>query len=236
MKNLRVSILAFLPLLLLLARPGASAAETRYISDVLVVSLREAPAADAKLIRTLLTGTHLEVLEEIEGYVRVRAPGGEEGWVRSQYVTRETPKAEVIARYEKETERLKKKVAELEERLAASSEKARSSVQEATARLRRLEKDLKAARKEASGLKAELAEVTEKYTALQENARNVVAITEERDRLLEARERLTNEVDHLTNENRRLMRTGMIKWFLAGAGVLLVGWFAGKRSRRRRFY
>jgi len=43
-------------------------------------------------------------------------------------------------------------------------------------------------------------------------------------------------VGYLRQENERLSRTGMIRWFLAGAVVLLVGWMVGRVSRKKKKY
>jgi len=45
------------------------------------VNLREGPGMDQKIIRVLKKGTKLTVLEEKQGWLRVRLEGGAEGWV-----------------------------------------------------------------------------------------------------------------------------------------------------------
>jgi len=223
---------------LILLGPGSASvfAETRYISDVLVVSMRTAPNTGAELVRTVLTGTPLEVVEDQGRFIRVRTKEGEVGWILSQYTTTETPKAEVIARYKKETARLKERVAELESSQKKIKLDAKSTSQDARKRIGELEKTVAELRKEASRTASELEETSNSYNALRESSRNVVEISTERDRLQEANERLNTEIEHLLSENTRLSRSGMVKWFLAGGGVLLVGWFAGKRSRKKRLY
>jgi SH3 domain protein len=47
-------------------------------------------------------------------------------------------------------------------------------------------------------------------------------------------EKLSSKVQLLNAENSELKRTGMIKWFLAGGGVLLFGWIIGRISRKKR--
>jgi SH3 domain protein len=60
-----------------------------------------------------------------------------------------------------------------------------------------------------------------------------VAITNERDLLKETNEKLAAEVQALTAENSDLLRTGALRWFLAGGGVLFLGWLIGKASRKK---
>ena len=45
---------------------------------------------------------------------------------------------------------------------------------------------------------------------------------------------LTSEIRSLTEENSVLLRTGAIKWFLAGGGVFCFGWLLGKLSRKKQ--
>jgi SH3 domain protein len=62
----------------------------------------------------------------------------------------------------------------------------------------------------------------------------VVEIVEARDRLQKTNDQLSAEVSALTAENSDLMRTGALKWFLAGGGVFLLGWLIGKMSRKKQ--
>ena len=69
---------------------------------------------------------------------------------------------------------------------------------------------------------------------MQKDAKNVVNISEERNQLREANQELTIAVTSLEDEVEGLAMTGIIKWFLAGGGVLLLGWIIGKLSGGRR--
>ena len=57
-------------------------AETRYISDQLVVSLREQPQKGAQLITYLKTGMAVEILEEDGEYIKVQTEAGEIGYIK----------------------------------------------------------------------------------------------------------------------------------------------------------
>ncbi len=74
----------------------------------------------------------------------------------------------------------------------------------------------------------------ENYSTLLAQSENVVAIAEERDQLLKDKSKLTSEVTSLRNQNEELSDTRMIKWLLAGGGLLLVGWIIGKIYRKKR--
>lgn len=58
----------------------------------------------------------------------------------------------------------------------------------------------------------------------------------ERDSLLEENKRLMADNERLESKVRRTERRELMYWFLAGAGVLFVGWIIGKASRQKRYY
>ncbi len=189
-----------------------SFADTRYISDTLVVTVRAQPGNGEQILDTVRTGTPLEVLEELKNYLRVRTPKGVEGYVRSQYVSAEVPKAEQIKQLKTANSQLQKKIAELTTRLNNSSKEAAS---------------LTAVSQELSRVKAD-------YQALQKASANVLQITRERDQLQQENSNLTERMQRLKEESSLYLRTGVIKWFLAGAGVLFFGWILGKLSRKKK--
>ena len=97
-------------------------AETVYVNDVLRVNVREAPGRTAESLGVVITGMELEVLEHRDGYVKIRAPGGLEGWMKDDYVSTEKPSAVVAEELTQQSDTLRSRVAELEEQLAAARE------------------------------------------------------------------------------------------------------------------
>lgn len=67
---------------------GAVAAETRYVSDDLEVTLRTGQSTSHQIVRMVKSGTAVEALETDAntGYSKVRTPSGSEGWVLSRYL------------------------------------------------------------------------------------------------------------------------------------------------------
>lgn len=106
-------LLLFLPILLSV-QLGIGRAERRYVSDRLIITLRETPNTNGRVLRTLKTDTPVEVLEESGRYLRIRTEAGEEGWVEKQYITPETPKPIIMARLHDEMNRLQEKIKEFE--------------------------------------------------------------------------------------------------------------------------
>lgn len=68
-------------------------AETVYIKERQVASVRSAPAADGQIVGRAATGTGLELLEQNDTHSRVRIADGTEGWVANSFIGREKPAA-----------------------------------------------------------------------------------------------------------------------------------------------
>lgn len=225
-----------LPLLLLLVvfSPLTAAAETRYVSDQLIITLRRGMGEEYRILKTLPTGTPLEVLEEHDRYLKVREPDGVTGYVLKQYVSSETPKSQVIARLEKERTRLREQLSKAEEELKGFHDRLAEVKAAGSQETQLLQQEVSRLQSLSEQVRSELAEVRSRYEALQEKSSHVVDLVAERDQLKEENARLTREVQELREENHELLRTGLIQWFLAGAGVFFGGWLIGKLSRRKR--
>lgn len=216
--------------------PAIAAAETVYVSDQLLITFRQGKSTEHKILKTLKTGTPLEILKREEGdnYVKVRLQSGEEGYVLSQYLTNETPKHILISRLEKQVEKIGEQLARSNAKRAESSQELNTVQEKQSQKEDALTGSIKELNRDLAKTKEELRTTTVKFNTLVENSGKVVEITNDRDRLQKSNKKLSAEVRSLTTENEDLLRTGMIKWFLAGAGVLFIGWMIGKISRKKR--
>lgn len=206
-------------------------AETRYVTDQLIVTVRTGPSTKNKILQSLKTGAPVEVLaEEGADYLRVRTNKGIEGYTLKQYYSKEIPKAQQIRRLENEKANLLKKIAVLEETQANTTQQLTErdqAIQAEKSQLSQVEEALNAQ-------KAATVALQDKYNRLQQDAGQVVQITDERNRLKQQNQLLSDRLDTLQEENARLLRSGMINWFIAGACVFGGGWLAGKLSRKKR--
>lgn len=212
-------------LVLLLVSAAAVLAETRYVSDQLVVSVRSNTTKNYETLDNLPTDTPLEVLAEDANFVKVRTPKGVVGYVTSQYVTKRVPKPIQIAELKKQKDALEAKLEELQLNFKGANNLATTS----QSTLDQLNKDLEQTQQQ-------LTDISNKYTDLQERSKDIINMTTERDQLLEANSQIRNELQVLKEENAGFHRSNMIQWFLAGGGVFLVGWLAGKMSRKKQRY
>lgn len=159
-------------------------AETRYVNDELHITLRTGPSTKHQIVRTLVSGTRLEVLEENEAdprYVKVRTDKGAEGWVLAQYLvnipiardrlrqaeTRVQVLGEENARLSSELETLRRTqqaITDERDRLGDNIKELESQLVE----LRKAAADPLALRKENKQLRGELSAAMQDATALRE--------------------------------------------------------------------
>jgi len=174
---------------------------------MLILTFRKGPGPGYPVISALKSDTPLTIIEERSGYLKVAIASGEQGWVDKSYVVTDPPKSIIIAQ-------LKKENAALGERIKALSEQADQVVME------QLEKENRSLTQNLEILKS-------KYTALKAASTNITDTLEENKRLKTRNSSLSATLAQQKGKNKFLFKTGMIKWFLAGVGVLLLGWGIG---------
>jgi len=144
-------ILTLATILVVLFLTTVAWAETRYVTDQLVLTLRQGPSGNSKILKTLPTDTSLEVLGSSGEYLQVRTAEGEEGYVIERYLTTATPKAKIIAKLEEENQSLAQKLGKAEEILAKQEQvlKTRNEAEDTKAREKAaLEAEVEALRQE----------------------------------------------------------------------------------------
>ena len=211
-----------------------AAADTRYVGDQLVITLRQGKSTKHKIMKTLKTGTPMEILEEDPTYFKVRISDGTEGYVLRQYISSELPKALRIKELEIKNSGLQNKIGELEKaknnleiQLDEIQKKYALEVSELKTKSTNLEQNIDLALNNQD-------EMTEKYNTLLAQSENVIQISDEREKLLKDNIKITAGIKELRKKNKKLSDSKMIKWFLAGGGVFFFGWMIGKISRKRR--
>jgi SH3 domain protein len=201
--------------------PLSAFAATMYISDELTVPLRRGPSNGHKIINAALpSGLALEVLGEdsAAGFTRVRTPNGTEGWVPTQYLTNQPAAKDRLAAATKRIETLE-----------AQLKSTRENFQ-----------DVRGARTEVEGRAAQLAKENQRLqTELAEIRRvSATAITQfqENKQLKTDNASLQTQVSQLTDEVSTLKRNAMLRWFLAGGALVLLGLVLGAwiKSRPKR--
>jgi len=66
-------------------------AEKRYVTDRILLGIHAAADEKSTLIKSVPSGTELEVIDTTEGFIQVKLDDGTEGWVSEGFVMKETP-------------------------------------------------------------------------------------------------------------------------------------------------
>jgi SH3 domain protein len=233
---MRCRIIPSVLLLLTFCLPAVPAfADTRYVVDELIITMRLGKGTGYKILKSLKTGTAVEVLEDDDkSYLKVRTADGVEGYVLRQYISKKPPKTKQIEELEALNRSQQKQINSLETARNVLAEKLETIEEEYGGKFAGMSS-------RAAGLEQELEQavsrerlLAERYTTLETQSKNVVAIAADRDDLQQRNIKLETEVMELRQKSEKLADTRMIKWFLAGGGVFLFGWIAGKISRKKR--
>ena len=193
-------------------------AETRYVTDLLKLPLRTGPSTEYKILALVVSGQQLAVVEPGENWSMVRLDNGKEGYVLNRYLVAQPTSAVRLEQLESKYAALRQQATALIEennRFKEENQTFKSTLDSNEKALTKLDtdyKELKASAAEFLSLKKKYQEVS---TQLAEK---------------------TKRANALDKELRGLEMNQYIKWFLAGSGVLLVGFiigFSAKRGRRR---
>lgn len=198
-------------------------AETRYISDQLIVTVRSGKGNQYKILETLPTATPVKVLEEGKNYVKVVTQKGTEGYIQRHYVSATLPKKIKI-------QQLTKEIAVLQRQLETQQQSVRA-FQDTTGEQQNRMTELSAQLDQAL---LTLKKKEEVYQDLRNKSENVLNLSTQNERLAEDNNLLNSELLVLREENQNFHRSNMIQWFLAGAGVFFGGWLIGKISRKKK--
>ena len=193
-------------------------AESLYVSDTMKIMMRTGPGNDRKIISQIGVGKKVEVLEPGEEWSLVRLDNGKEGWVISRFLTDKIPSDIELEILKSKHEALMAKAATMQEEnslLKAENKKLNTEFAVITKKLQKTSKDYEA-------LKIDSKEFLKLQSKFKESS----------SKLAEK----TKKAEKFEDELTKLLWNQNIKWFLSGAGVLILGFIIGfstKRQRRR---
>ena len=190
--------------------------ESMYVTDVLKLTLRSGPSTEHKILAVVESGQQVEMLEPGEDWSLVRIADGKEGYVLTRYLVPEATHNVRLAQLQAKHKTVMQQAAALLEentQIRNDNKKLKSTSDEN-------EKTLKKLRSDYDKLKAGSAE----YITLKEKYKTVSGQLAEQ----------TQRADTLDEELKAIEINQYIKWFLAGSGVLLVGFIVGFSARRQR--
>jgi len=199
------------------------AAETKYVREIVFVTLREAPGLKNKVITTLKSGQELEILKAGKEWTQVRVANGTTGWVLSRYVTAKKPSSYFLNRLKASQQTLQeqaKSMSEKNKNLQAEIQRLKEQYQSRITELENAKQKLTQASRSYGDLKKESAG----YLQLKTNYEKAVARLSEANKHTEKYQKALEKIEFRND----------IKWFLSGAGVLVFGFLIGLSARPRR--
>jgi len=196
--------------------PPAVFAKNMYVTDFLKLTLRSGPSTGHKILAVVESGQSVEVLEAGEDWSLVRIHNGKEGYVLTRYLVSEpTHNIRLEQLQKKHSLLMQQSAARFEEntRLKAENKKIRTALNDS-------EKTLKKLRLQYDKLKTESAEFLTLKSRYQKSAAQLTT--------------QTRRAEKLDEQLSKIEMNQYIKWFLAGSGVLLLGFIIGFSARRQR--
>lgn len=204
MKKNAVFLLALmLPLL-------AQAAEVKYVSDELKITLRTGQGSQYQILKTLPSGTRLTVLETgEEGYSLVRTKDDVEGWVLSRFLIDQPIARDQLAAARKKLERIQTQNSQLKQDQAE------------------LKTQNTSLNTELEQLKNKQNSTGQELEKLKQVAAKPILLEKQNQELKQQNVSLEKEFQLVQQENQVLRDRANRDWFIAGAGVLLGGILLG---------
>ncbi|MBW2489611.1 MAG: TIGR04211 family SH3 domain-containing protein [Deltaproteobacteria bacterium] len=209
-------------------------ADTRYVSDRLIISVRDGQNQDAAVLGYIETATPVDILEEKEDLLRIRTENGIEGWVQAKYIVSEKPKAIIIENLKNDIMALNKEVETLKNEQDSASNallKTKNMYQE---KIEELTEEVNINQKFAAKAKSDFIQLNKKYTALLNYSKNSEELIGEVEKLKKLNVELNTEVKSLKKDRKNPLKSNRIQSFIAGAGVLLFGFILGGSTRKKK--
>ncbi len=187
------------------------AADTRYVSDQLEITLRTGQSTKHSIVRMLKSGTPVTVIEvDAENdYAHVRTQEGTEGWVLTRYLMNTASARDRLASAQQRLASIESENKQLKERLAKLGEQQKEVTQQhqdAASSARQLQQEL---------------------TQIRNTAANALTLDSENKTLKEQHVQLRTELQLVQQENATLKDRSDQDWFMKGAGVVIGGILLG---------
>jgi SH3 domain protein len=195
-----------------------ASAEKQYISGVTSITLRNEPGNERKILEMIPTGSVVEVVEPGEEWSLVISERGNQGYVLSRFLSSDTPPSVALIKLQEKYDQMISQMADPAQEIERLREQNEQLIS-----------DLDGARTSLQTLKAD-------YEKLKSESKDYLAIQSKFDMAQEELSAATTRNKQLTEEVSAIKTHQRLRWFLTGAGVLLLGVIIGvvaKRPRRR---
>ncbi len=199
--------------------PTTALAKYLYVIPTAEIAVRSGKGNEYRVIDVIINGSRVELLKEDGNWAKVRTSNKKKGWMPKRYLSASPPLKDVVASLQAQRDQLKKKTTEVSEQL-----------DEATEARNQYEQDLKTCILDRD-------QIRKTYNSLKEDAADVIYVKQALSETAEELQEVKHKYTIAQQENEHLRDNSRIKWFLAGGGILIVGWIIGlitTRGRKRR--
>lgn len=202
--------------LVLLSCNTALAAHTaKTLSDV---NLRAGKGTETQAIAIIKSGKQVSILEDGEIWVKIATSEGKQGWINKKFLTK--------IKGEPETKPEDKQNPQ-EETVTPPPQK--EPVEDEAKDTQETKPDPE---HEIQSLRAQLDDMTMQLEALKKETADCINLKPEHEKALAEIDNLNKTIDEM---DKKIVAKG-VRWFLAGAFVLLMGWFLGLNTRQKTRY
>lgn len=192
---------------------------TMYVAPRNELPVRTGKGFKYRIIAILRDGSKVTLIKTDGDWAYIRLQDGREGWVLKRYLSKEIPLKQQIAKLKQQNQELLTKLTNANKTISD------------------LQNKLDTLTSQNSILKNKLDYITNAYTQLKHDAANVISLKKAYESSQRELQQAKQQIVILETQNNHLKNSDRIKWFLAGAAVLLIGWLIGLimgRGRRRR--
>lgn len=225
---------ALAALTFLLFLTGNAAMAAYIVKTTTDVNLRAGKSTDSQAIAIVRSGKQLTVLEDGDIWLKVSTDEGKQGWINRKFVTKSKNASESKSETKSEPKPEGKNSAHEETMGELQGETLTPPPQ----------KDLPAEDVKAGGhetltpeqqihaLKTQLDDANMQLEAIKKDTADCAKIKPEYEKARAEIENLNKTIDEM---DKKIVAKG-VRWFLAGAAVLLLGWFLGMNTRSKNRY
>lgn len=202
----------------LLLTAFTSAAETRYVTEDLTITLRTGPGKDRKIIAFPKSGTPLEIISPGDEYTEVQMANGKQGWVLTRFLTSHVPADLVLAQLQKKHARVVEQYEELRNRASNLNTESKDLAGELAATQKALDK------------------LTSEHETLKSESQEFLKLKAKYEKAVKDSADARARADKVDKELQQLYSSELNTGLLYGGGLIVLGFITGfivKRPKRK---
>jgi len=197
---------------------AAAWAEPVYVSENIKLTVRRDPGNDKKIVSILTSGDQVNVIQYGDEWTKIKLSDEKEGWVLSRFLSTQMPSSVAL-------KVLEKKYADLLAQSGAPHED-----------YRKLKEENEKLVTDHQNCSKQFQTLNDSYQTLKKDSQDVVKLRADYEEALAKITDQSKQIENLEGDIGKASFDQNFKWFLAGSGVLLIGFVIGLIAKRKRSY